>query len=376
MTSRHAARRLGAAWLVMTVVGLVGWLACCRPASAATDVSRLAVRAGSQAHGALAGGGLNKRSGAMMDRIVTLHVYTVPPEPGVKLQFDGLPVTTGPDGVAVIQTPYQLAGHTLRLVTPDFSLDHGRVQVKFTVWRSPLNAQKHSTTLTHLVLRRNHAIQLGFRVSYKVGFSFVTPDNQHVPSVRVSGVELRADGGYLNSVNGGQTIRLLGVLPIKEAGILVAHDVNYTLENVIVDGSNVVNVGQQRVSPVRQQSAKFILQLRQLTITAHDRLFGMSVGSAVVLTYPNGHRVTYRFGRTHRVVLTDLARGQYHVQIHGGGLFTSQNIVLSRNQIVNMPVFTDADIIAVLVILAIVMVAAIVRQRRGARAAYPGGQSG
>jgi hypothetical protein len=309
------------------------------------------------------------------DRIVTLHVYTVPPEPGVKLLFDGQPVTTDAAGVAVINAPYQRTGHTLKLVRPKWTSDHGRVETKFTVWRSPVPEQKHSPTLTHLILRRNHAIQLGFRVSYRVNFSFVTTGNQSVSASRVSGVALRADGGYISSVTGGQTIRLLGVQPVQEAGTLVAHTVNYTLQSVMVDGSNVVNVGQQRVSPRRQQSAKFVLELRQLTITAHDRLFGMHVGRAVVVTYPDGRHVNYQFNRDRQVVLTNLARGHYQIHIGGGGVLTSQAVVLSRNQIVNMPIFTWPDIVTLIVVLAVIAVVAVMRQRRGSRTVNAGGQA-
>jgi hypothetical protein len=312
---------------------------------------------------------------AVVARTVTLHVYTVPPEPGVKLLFDGQPVTTDAAGVAVINTPYRLTGHTLKLVRPQWASDHGRVTTKFTVWRSPVPEQRHSPTLTHLILRRNHAIQLGFRKSYRLNFSFVTTGRQSVPSSRVSGVELRADGGTLNTVTGRQTMRLPGVKPVQEAGTLVAHTVNYTLQSVMVDGSNVVNVGQQRVNPTRQASAKFVLQLRQLTITAHDRFFGMRAGRAVVVTYPDGRRVSYRFNQAHQVVLTDLARGHYQVHVDGGGFLTSQAVVLSRNQIVSMPVLTWPDIVAVIVVLGAVTAVAVMRQRRGSRAASAGGQT-
>jgi hypothetical protein len=312
---------------------------------------------------------------AVTPRIVTLHVYTVPPEPGVRLLFDGQPVTTDSAGVAVINTPYRRTGHTLKLARTEWTSDNGRIQTKFTVWRSPLSEQKHSPTLTHLILRRNHAIQLGFRVSYQVNFSFVTTSNTAVPSSRISGVELRADGGYISSVNGGQTIRLLGVQPVQEAGALVAHTVNYTLQSVVVDGSNVVNAGQQHLSPTQQKSAKFVLQLRQLTIAAHDRFFGTHVGSTVTVTYPDGRRVSYRFDRARQVVLTGLARGQYQIHIDGGGLLTAQAVVLSRNQIVNMPILTWPDIITVIVVLAVAAVAAIMRQRLGGRTTKARGQA-
>jgi hypothetical protein len=212
-------------------------------------------------------------------------------------------------------------------------------------------------------------------VSYQVNFSFVTTNNTSVPSSRISGVELRADGGYISSVNGGRTIRLLGVQPVQEAGTLVAHSVNYTLQNVVVDGSNVVSAGQQHVSPTREQSAKFVLPLRQLTITSHDRFFGVHTGSTVVVTYPNGRRVSYRFDRAHQVVLTGLARGDYQVHIDGGGFLTSQAVVLSRTQIVNMPILTWLDVIMVIVVLAIVAVAAVMRQRLGGRAGRERGQA-
>jgi hypothetical protein len=383
MTSSTGAR---ASWLWAAVAVIACALACAgsRPqlesaptaaGSTALTSASLPIQVAPRTSGHVTAPARARLTAAVVARIVTLHVDTVPPEPGVKLLFDDQPVTTDAAGVAVISTPYRLTGHTLKLVRPEWTSDHGRIETKFTVWRSPVPEQKHSSTLTHLILRRNHAIQLGFRVSYRFNFSFVTTGNQSVPSNRVSGVALRADGGYINSVTGGQTIRLLGIQPVQEAGALVAHTVNYTLQNVIVDGSNVVNVGQQHVSPTRQSSAQFMLQLRQLTITAHDRFFGMRAGRAVVVTYPDGRRVSYRFNRAHQVVLTNLARGHYQVHIDGGGFLTSQAVVLSRNQIVSMPILTWPDIVTLIAVLAAIVVVAVVRQRRGSRTASAGGQT-
>jgi hypothetical protein len=381
----------GTRWQTVTWLGLaVAVIACTlaltgtrpqaqsAPAAAGSAVRTSApppVRAAARSTAHVSAPARARLARAVAPRIVTLHVYTVPPEPGVKLLFDGQPVTTDAAGVAVINTPYRRTGHTLKLVRPEWTSDNGRIQTKFTVWRSPVPEQKHSPTLTHLILRRNHAIQLGFRVSYQVNFSFVTTGNQSVPISRVSGVELRADGGYVNSVAGGQIIRLLGIQPAQEAGALVAHTVNYTLQSVMVDGSNVVNVGQQRVNPTRQQSAKFMLQLRQLTITTHDRFFGMHVGRAVVVTYPDGRRVSFRFNQAHQVVLPNLARGHYQIHIDGDGFLTSQAVVLSRNQIVNMPILTWPDTITLIVVLAGVAVIAVMRQRRGSRTAKARGQT-
>jgi hypothetical protein len=388
MTSSIGAR-VGWWWAAIAVIA--GTLACAgsrpQPGSAPTAVGSAAagstartsaplpIRVAPRAGGQVTAPVRARLTAAVVARIVTLHVHTVPPEPGVKLLFDGQPVTTDAAGVAVIYTPYRLTGHTLKLVRPQWTSDHGRIATKFTVWRSPVPEQKHSPTLTHLILRRNHAIQLGFRKSYRLTFSFVTTGNQVVPSSRVGGIELRADGGTISSVTSGRTIRLSGVRPVQEAGTLVAHTVNYTLQSVMVDGSNVVNVGQQSVSPARQQSAKFVLQLRQLTITARDRFFGMRAGRVVVVTYPDGRRVSYRFNRAHQVVLTDLARGHYQVHVDGGGFLTSQAVILSRNQIVSMPIVTWPDIVALVGVLAAVAVVAVVRQRRGSRAASAGGQA-
>jgi hypothetical protein len=386
MTSSLATRwqKATRSWAAVAVIACT--LACAgsrpQPESALTAAGStvrtnapLPIRVAARTSGHVSAPARARLTSSVAARIVTLHVYTVPPEPGVKLLFDGQPVTTDAAGVATINTPYRLTGHTLTLVRPEWTSDDGRIQTKFTVWRSPVPEQKHSPTLTHLILRRNHAVQLGFRVSYQLDFSFVTPGNQSVPSGRIDGVELRADGGYISSVKGGQTIRLLGVQPVEEASALTAHTVNYTLQSVMVDGSNVVNAGQQRVNPTRQESAKFVLQLRQLTITAHDRFFGRHIGRDVVVTYPDGRRIRYRFNRAHQVVLTNLARGRYQVRIEGVGFLTSQAVVLSRNQIVNMPILTWTDIITLIVILAVVAVAAVMRQRRGSRTSDAGGQT-
>ena len=372
-------------WAVLAVIGCTLAWAGSRPqpesalranrSTVQTTNAPMPIRVAARSSGHVSAPARARLTAAVVARTVTLHVYTVPPVPGVELLFDGQPVTTDAAGVAVINTPYRLTGHTLKLVRPEWTSENGRIQTKFNLWRSPVPEQKHSPTITHLILRRNHAIQLGFRVSYRVNFSFVTNGNQSVPSSRISGVELRADGGYISSVAGGRTIRLLGVQPVQEAGALVAHTVNYTLQSVMVDGSNVVNVGQQHVNPKQQQSAKFMLQLRQLTITAHDRFFGRHVGRAVVVTYPDGRRVSYRFNQAHQVVLTNLARGHYQVHIDDGGLLTSQAVVLSRNQIVNMPILTWPDIITLIVILAVVAVVAVMRPRRGSRRANAGGQT-
>jgi hypothetical protein len=57
-------------------------------------------------------------------------------------------------------------------------------------------------------------------------------------------------------------------------------------------------------------------------------------------------------------------------------LLTAQAVVLSRNQIVNMPILTWPDIITVIVVLAVAAAAAIMRQRLGGRTAMARGQAG
>ena len=65
----------------------------------------------------------------------------------------------------------------------------------------------------------------------------------------------------------------------------------------------------------------------------------------------------------------------YQIHIDGAGFLTSQAVVLSTNQIVNMPILTWPDIITMIVVLGVVAMFAVMRQRRGSRTASTGGQA-
>ena len=143
MTSSMGAR---AGWLWAAVAVMACTLACTgsRPQPESAPMAAGSAAAASTAAGSRASAPLPvhvaprtrghvtapvraRLTAAVVARTVTLHVYTVPPEPGVKLLFDGQPVTTDAAGVAVINTPYRLTGHTLKLVRPQWASDHGRV---------------------------------------------------------------------------------------------------------------------------------------------------------------------------------------------------------------------------------------------------------
>ena len=53
-------------------------------------------------------------------------------------------------------------------------------------------------------------------------------------------------------------------------------------------------------------------------ITAHDALFGSSIGSTAILTYPDGSRVRVALDSHHMAVLPRLPRGRYSVIVQAG----------------------------------------------------------
>jgi hypothetical protein len=145
-------------------------------------------------------------------------------------------------------------------------------------------------------------------------------------------------------------VRPAGVSP---TGVfkLVRRPVYHSVQRVIVDGSNVINRGQQRFFPVRERRPQIQLLFFSARFRARDALFGFPVGSAVRLEYPNGRRERFEFGSDSELTLDSLPRGDYEVDVEGAGVSFSRPLSLSRNQDLELEVVTWLDFAAALLLL-------------------------
>jgi hypothetical protein len=128
---------------------------------------------------------------------------------------------------------------------------------------------------------------------------------------------------------------------------LAVTPIQYSVDTVLIDGSNVVNSSQQRF--YLKPNDLWIIQvlLYSAHFSAHDALFGFPMGSGIHLEYPDGHSRDFSFGAANDLDIPDLARGLYRAQVLGvqdkGTAFITP-IALSRDQDVSLLVLSNLDI--------------------------------
>lgn len=287
----------------------------------------------------------------------TVQVVVVPQYAGVHFTLDGIPAVTGPGGSVVADDP-DLTGAAAHLVlaqqqlSPDLRVqldrvaadpNHGAFSRKLV---AELDAYRAVTF--HLVGPKGTALPLGQVES-------VTLQNSLGARIRIPAAGLRAPVWLPSSVPASVT-----------AGI-ENRVVAYSVQSVMVHGTNVVNTGQLRFTASRSVDWTVPVILRSLTVVGNNLLTGGPAGRAVQLTYPDGHRRTVQLGSDHRVTITELPRGTYGVKILGGGIPLASTVRLSRNQIDDEALITYGDMLEVLAIVAAVtgaVVAAGVLGRR------------
>ena len=124
----------------------------------------------------------------------------------------------------------------------------------------------------------------------------------------------------------------------------ISKDLQYSIEKVIVDATNVVNRAQQRFIPSEVQELDVELLFFTARITARDALFGFPVGTAVRLQHPDGRWQVIDLDDNAAVTIDALPRGEYFIEVKGPGLSFVHPVALSRDQDVDLQVLTYLDI--------------------------------
>jgi hypothetical protein len=270
-----------------------------------------------------------------------LTIHTVPALAGVKVTLDEKTFVSGRAGL--IRVP--LASRTnlaQRLHVVDSLIGKGR-RATFAGWRGDLSRP----TLEEVTATLD--------VSYRVDLSFVDLESDPVDLARVGSLKLRSSHGVIHEFTRKDLARpvwLQGTRVVSRLRGLEAKDVYYTVEAAIIEASNVVNRAQQRFFPRTERSIPVELLLYSARISAYDALFKFSTGSAVRLKHPDGSWERYPLGSDKEIVLNDLPRGDYWVEVDAPGMSFVRPVSLSRNQDVRLEVLSYLDIAVVIFLFA------------------------
>jgi hypothetical protein len=197
---------------------------------------------------------------------------------------------------------------------------------------------------------------------YRVRPQFINLQGRSVDPESVSQVTIKGVHGAVYKFRGTQERWVQGNRVVTATKFGRKNDVagpefrikrlDYGITGVVVEGSNVVNTGQQRFLPSKDGEVKVRLLLYSARFKTHDSFFGFPIGSAIQLTHPSGRIERHELGNGGQVALQALPRGDYQVAVVGPGFSFTRPVSLSRNQEVDLEVLSYLDVGLVLFVMA------------------------
>ena len=276
---------------------------------------------------------------------MALTIRTVPSLPGLRVSLDGAELATDSAGQATFVEDRNADPHTLTL--DDTRIDLGGQRFTFSRWVGQRDQdQAFTPTLQGSFMRASSTVTAAFTAEIQVTPRFVDQHGQSVDPARVSSATARSDSGAI------VTIAPIGATWLQGTRVEVHSDappeprqVTYTWQTVVISGSNVLDSGRQSFRPAEAAEITAQGQFDDLKIAGYDALLGHGAGEQAVITFPDGQQQTAPLDTQHAAVFGHLPRGTYQVQVKAGSaLVATQQIRLSRNSTVSVPVLSLLDI--------------------------------
>ncbi|MEY2581861.1 MAG: hypothetical protein QOE09_1710 [Ilumatobacteraceae bacterium] len=283
----------------------------------------------------------------------TVELITIPTVVGATFNLNGALITTGADGLAKLPIGAPRDITKMILINPGSGLSSGKAEF-IRLSRAP---DKDG------VLR----VYAFFKVSREVSFTFRDSLGNPLPTDRVTSLTVKSSIGESFTLSGDALSKPI-LLPSERSVSFVNGDsamkeIYYSVQEVVIAGSNTVYRSQQKFFPVKTSKFEVETVFYTLTIKTSDSLFGYATGSNVVIRWPDKH-VTKVPIHSGRAVLPALPRGEYEMRIEGAGLNTWRPISVSRDQTVELELLSYFDGVVVLALLTAVAAACVVVGRR------------
>ena len=298
---------------------------------------------------------------------ITLTIRTVPALAGIRFAFDGVQLVTNRQGVASFTERHNFSEHTLALKQTEVGVSGRRYT--FLRWAGQRDPdQAFRPTVHGLPMRADYSVTASFAVACAVTPRLVEQNGTSLPAGQVSRITLLSSLGQTVTLSPSGTTWLPCASPAYRDSRLSSHSVQYSVQSVVVGGTNVVHAGVERFSPGQTPEPRLTGFFYALTITAHDAMLGGALGSYALLTMPDRTVRRVELGPRHIATVGDLPLGDYQVQVKAGGATVSAMTVhLSRDQTANLPAVSRIDIVIVGAALAVGIAGAplLSRTRRG-----------
>jgi hypothetical protein len=265
----------------------------------------------------------------------TINIQTVPPTVNVPFSLDDRKIATDAQGATKIDLADLSPKIRQAIKIDDNEVDPG-VSAKLGRWY--WNGRRAVAALD---------------MYYRVKWHFVDLDGRPVDPQRITSLTMRSSHGIVHEFNTNDLSVpqwLQGSRVVPEAAGLLNKDIYYTIDQVMIDGTNVVNRAQQRFFPTTNLELPIQLLFYPAHFTVQDVLFRFPIGSAIHLEYPDRHAQVLPLSSNGEATIA-LPRGEYHVYVVGLGLQTVSPLAMTRNQELDIKFISYLDILAVFTLL-------------------------
>jgi hypothetical protein len=284
---------------------------------------------------------------------ITLTVRTVPALAGVEFTFDGVQLVTNQQGVTSFTQRHDFNAHALGLSQTEVAVSGRRYT--FLRWAGQRDPNQAFRPIVHgLPMRADYTVTASFAIACPVSPRLVEENGTPLPAGEVSRITLLNSLGQNVNLSPTGTTWLPCGQPVYRDSLLSSRGVQYSVQSVLVRGTNVVRAGIERFSPTQTPRPEITGFFYALTITAHDAVFGSALGDYALLTMPDRTVRKVWLGPRHTATIGDLPLGDYQVRVKAGSASVSAVTVhLSRDKTANLTAVTRTDILIVCVALGI-----------------------
>ncbi len=268
-----------------------------------------------------------------------LMIKTVPPLPGIGFSLAEQTLITGEDGTIHFEVD-KLGTHPLKILPLPKSKPEAPVLIEFARWDDTVFVPEREIDIVG-----DEEIMVGFELSYLVNQTFFDLAGKPVDPARISSITVKSSSGtrYVYEDIQPRWRKAARIVNLKNG--LESSPIQYGLERVIIDGTNVVNQNQQRFLVTGQENWPVQLLLYSMRLRGIDAVFGFPIGSGIDVTYPSGRVESFTFDGGNGIFIDSLARGLYKVQVKGAsGIAPLTPVALSRDQDVALKVLSTLDI--------------------------------
>jgi len=267
-------------------------------------------------------------------------IYTIPPVPNVGFKLNNKIYTADENGVAdIVLSSSGVYDLELMPIGPDILPENTRLE--FARWNDNVFTPKRV-----VYFPRDRRLEVGFTVSYQVDQELYDTTGALVDPARVSSMTVRGVGSTFTFDGAGPHWLPANRLTRRIGERLQSEPILYYFREIIIDGANVVNKGEQRFSILPNDVWPVQVLLYSARFSARDAMFGFPIGKGIELTYPDGRKEEVLFEpESAEVTIPALARGSYSARIIGaGGSAPPTPVHLSRNQDVELLMLSYLDI--------------------------------